>query len=439
MRIGVAAAIVLSGCLSDGTGVRPDEPGKLVLEPSAIDVRTHQRFVVRASLPSGSPLLDSVTWATSDPRVASFDGDSILPRAAGTATLTATAGDRTGTVTVTVIPDVALGGFQSPFTGDYPTWNVLDHDLPRPFNPAFANGYQLTYWGEKIVLGYDGHAGHDFALPPGTPVYSAAAGTVVTAGQQPVVNCPLLPGNPAVSSISVTIAHAVSPNEYIRTNYAHFTSITVRVGDRIPAHHLIGYSGNTGCSTGPHLHFGVLRMRGTESRARAPGDISVHIMDPYGWSGPGTDPWAADTGGIESIRIWSAANAPRLYGPGRIGMTNAKVSAYYVRLWGEDGDSPNEIVELSSNGDGADLTGWSIRNAAGDRFSFPAGAGIAPGSFGYVRVISGVGTDAGQTFFWGRTSRAWNTLGDCLQIFDAAGNRVSAQSLMSNKCAELGL
>ena len=88
-----------------------------------------------------------------------------------------------------------------------------------------------------------GHFGTDFACPVGTPVWAAADGTVVQAG----------PAGGAGNMI--TIRH----DNGLTTNYMHLSKIgkSTRVGQKVEAKTVIGYSGNTGLSTGPHLHFGV--------------------------------------------------------------------------------------------------------------------------------------------------------------------------------------
>ncbi|MEV0809981.1 M23 family metallopeptidase [Micromonospora sp. NPDC050200] len=86
------------------------------------------------------------------------------------------------------------------------------------------------------------HAGIDFAMPAGTPIHAAAAGTVVKAGDAGDGY-----GN------SVFIDHG---NGYL-THYAHQSSLKVGVGDKVSAGEVIGYEGSTGDSTGPHLHFEV--------------------------------------------------------------------------------------------------------------------------------------------------------------------------------------
>ncbi|WCN80780.1 M23 family metallopeptidase [Micromonospora sp. LH3U1] len=86
------------------------------------------------------------------------------------------------------------------------------------------------------------HAGIDLALPSGTPIRAAAAGTVTQAGDASDGY-----GN------SVFIDHG---NGYL-THYAHQSRIAVTVGQAVKAGQVIGYEGATGDATGPHLHFEV--------------------------------------------------------------------------------------------------------------------------------------------------------------------------------------
>ncbi|MDX6438508.1 MAG: hypothetical protein QOF45_1091 [Gaiellaceae bacterium] len=90
------------------------------------------------------------------------------------------------------------------------------------------------------------HAGIDLAVGVGTPVVAAAAGTVILAGW--------LGGYGNL----VVIDHGNG----MATAYGHNTSVTVGVGQSVSQGQLIAYSGSTGHSTGPHVHFEV-RINGT--------------------------------------------------------------------------------------------------------------------------------------------------------------------------------
>ncbi|MGB8020680.1 MAG: M23 family metallopeptidase [Candidatus Nanopelagicales bacterium] len=87
------------------------------------------------------------------------------------------------------------------------------------------------------------HTGLDFAAPSGTPARAAASGKVISAEYAGSY------GN------QIVIDHG---NGY-QTSCSHLSSIGVSVGERVVAGDRIGAVGSTGNSTGPHLHFEVLR------------------------------------------------------------------------------------------------------------------------------------------------------------------------------------
>jgi len=96
------------------------------------------------------------------------------------------------------------------------------------------------------VLTQDFHPGHnglDFGIPVGTEVKSTMDGNVVYAGWN----------NQGYGNLVI-----VEHGDY-KTYYAHLSSIPVSVGDSVSAGATIGLSGNTGNSTGPHLHYEIRR------------------------------------------------------------------------------------------------------------------------------------------------------------------------------------
>ncbi|MFI7359696.1 M23 family metallopeptidase [Streptomyces avidinii] len=90
------------------------------------------------------------------------------------------------------------------------------------------------------------HSGQDFAVPVGTQVKAAAAGVVVKAGGNGGGDGPAY-GN------AIVIKHA--NNTY--SQYAHLSKIQVKIGQKVKASQRIALSGNTGNSSGPHLHFEI--------------------------------------------------------------------------------------------------------------------------------------------------------------------------------------
>ena len=87
------------------------------------------------------------------------------------------------------------------------------------------------------------HRGIDFSASLGTPVYAGGDGVVVEASEHKGYG------------LRIIISH----DEVYETLYAHLSSIEVKVGQNISAGDLIGKVGSTGVSTGPHLHYEILR------------------------------------------------------------------------------------------------------------------------------------------------------------------------------------
>ncbi|MBQ1653771.1 MAG: M23 family metallopeptidase, partial [Bacteroidales bacterium] len=88
------------------------------------------------------------------------------------------------------------------------------------------------------------HTGIDMNSATGTPVYAAGDGIVVTAD-----------GNNHGYGNMVEIDHKV---DGLSSRYAHLSKILVKKGQHVKRGELIGNVGNTGMSTGPHLHYEVL-------------------------------------------------------------------------------------------------------------------------------------------------------------------------------------
>lgn len=101
----------------------------------------------------------------------------------------------------------------------------------------------------------NGHTGIDFGVPVGTPIYAADSGNVLYADWAHLLSA----SNPwwvapAYAGIFVLIDH----NDGFLTLYAHLNKTDLNKGQFVEKGQLIGHSGSTGLSTGPHLHFEVL-------------------------------------------------------------------------------------------------------------------------------------------------------------------------------------
>jgi murein DD-endopeptidase MepM/ murein hydrolase activator NlpD len=110
--------------------------------------------------------------------------------------------------------------------------------LGWPVSGPVTSGFG-TRWGRM-------HEGIDIAVPLGTAVRAAAAGAVIYAGWLGGY------GNLVV----------VDHGNGLSTAYAHNTSLAVSVGQSVSAGETVSYSGSTGNSTGPHVHFEV-RVNGS--------------------------------------------------------------------------------------------------------------------------------------------------------------------------------
>ncbi len=87
------------------------------------------------------------------------------------------------------------------------------------------------------------HAGIDFSAPSGTPIYATGDAQVSRVGYFGGY------GN------QVTLDHGYG----YKTSYAHMRSYIVKNGQKVKRGQLIGYVGNTGASTGPHVHYEVVK------------------------------------------------------------------------------------------------------------------------------------------------------------------------------------
>jgi hypothetical protein len=182
------------------------------------------------------------------------------------------------------------------FTGD-----VARKNCPSPAPPGtpppragICDAGEGGYWSYSLGdwVYYDGHDGVDYGISY-RPIYAAAdADQIVYAGWWDPQNHKINLG------IYVRLHH---PNGY-NTYYGHMSSVSVQgcatVGCTFFPHgEMLGISGTTGRSSGPHLHLLV----------RNPAGRSV---DPYGWRGSGADPWIHN----QPESLWVAYPSLSYYG-----------------------------------------------------------------------------------------------------------------------------
>lgn len=122
------------------------------------------------------------------------------------------------------------------------TYRIAAQKLPLAMPVQSAFRYTSGFGGRWGRM----HEGIDMAAPVGTPIYATGEGTVIFAGWQRGY------GN------VIKIQHELGTE----TRYGHLSRIHVRAGQKVSRGSRIGDMGNTGRSTGPHLHYEV-RVNGT--------------------------------------------------------------------------------------------------------------------------------------------------------------------------------
>lgn len=133
---------------------------------------------------------------------------------------------------------------------------LIVKDGTKPFIPKVVTSYtgpipsgaQGTGQFRWPVVGYitqdywSGHRAIDIGIPQGTPVYAADSGYVTFSGW---------------TDVGYGWLVRINHGNGFETLYAHNSQLLVTAGESVVRGQLISYSGNTGHSTGPHLHFEV--------------------------------------------------------------------------------------------------------------------------------------------------------------------------------------
>ena len=265
---------------------------------------------------------------------------------------------------ITMRPALADGNLTLPFANPNPrvtSWT--DHHYPT----RQEDGIMVRYDG-ATGYAYDGHRGTDFAVPSNTPVVAADDGTVIYSEWSDS------------GGWGVVIDHA-----FDRTAYFHNNQLFVYPGQHVSRGQLIALSGSTGNSTGPHVHFEVRDLL-----------VPWHSVDPYGWTGPGQDPWRWDMG-----YLWTS-NPPvpfllPLAFPG---------GARWNYWYGADGPPPPVGWQLRDGGRG--LAGYAAQwdadpGANARRTSSSSGTVAVPGPGSHtlhLRVFDRAGRSADITYLY---------------------------------------
>ena len=130
--------------------------------------------------------------------------------------------------------------------------DIMSPVLMMMFNKLFGNDFSsskisiespkgLPVNGVLTQSSHEGHVALDFGVPVGSNIKSTIAGRVTYAGWN----------NEGYGNLVIV------DNGAFKTYYAHLSSIPVKVGQKVNDGDVVGISGNTGNSTGPHLHYEI--------------------------------------------------------------------------------------------------------------------------------------------------------------------------------------
>ena len=279
-------------------------------------------------------------------------------------------------------------------TGQISSW--FDHDYPDYSTTGQMHRHDgAVFSGSSAAPGtctngagcYDGHNGIDFAVASGTDAIAVADGEVIDVDYN------------TCGGWTVWVWH----NDLGLTSlYGHVATTTVgTTSDQVDRYEHIAEVNSTGtCSTGPHLHFGVID-------GNSAGDNRI---DPFGWTGTTTDPWPYNLGYLwttNPLSMFAPANLPS----GLISVWLSDSSGLTSDLKGSNSLTNNNSASLLSNGgkngdagsfdrssaqylEDTSLTGW--HNGA-NSFSYSGWFKVPPMGGGEYHTIlsstiSGTGT-----------------------------------------------
>lgn len=171
-----------------------------------------------------------------------------------------------------------------PNTVPTPGTRVFSWPLDSVIITQLFGGTEFAARNASIYGGRAYHPGVDFGTPRGTPIKAPLTGTVRATG-----NTDAVPGCYSWGKWTL-IDHANG----LSTLYAHQDLISVTPGQKVNTGEIIGYSGSTGYSTGPHLHFTVYAKDGVSVR-------KFNEIKTVTGCGPATTPVAATDAYIDPM------------------------------------------------------------------------------------------------------------------------------------------
>lgn len=120
--------------------------------------------------------------------------------------------------------------------------NIPAGDWKKPLdNLRLTSPFGMRF--HPVLKSYRMHNGADFSGREGTPLYSMSSGVVLR----------------TISDNACGLGAVIQHAEGITSHYCHLSKVSVRSGEKLKPGQRIGDVGNTGRSTGPHLHLGIKR------------------------------------------------------------------------------------------------------------------------------------------------------------------------------------
>lgn len=199
-------------------------------------------WFIGAKCNEDTPMLNNFRiYAMDEPITAEFDGEESVLKSSFTETPTSGEAGSTDENSGKAVP----GGWTFPTTAGA--------SLSSPFGPR-GDGY---------------HTGIDLGVPSGSPFYATKDGTVLTRefSVYSIGNgswCPVLGQMSDPIQKDIWITHEVNGVTYTSI-YAHMSRFLKKTGDVVKAGDLIGYTGGSGCSSAPHVHFEIWEGNPTPS------------------------------------------------------------------------------------------------------------------------------------------------------------------------------
>lgn len=115
--------------------------------------------------------------------------------------------------------------------------------LIHPIDPKHINDTFGTHSAQRKAMGLGPHRGVDYTVPKGTPLKAVGRGTIVRVYESKILGW------------VVELRTYVDQTKIRHFAYCHLDKAEVKEGDKVKQGDIIGHSGNSGTSSGPHLHF----------------------------------------------------------------------------------------------------------------------------------------------------------------------------------------